>query len=112
MGKSKLLPFVVIGAVVGATISLMDKPTRQHTMETSKKIKETVTYYAENRDELMELVGSKVQRAQSVYSSANDTIQNLLQGQDPNELKTLPSTVQSLVTETIQVFSKKDVHQG
>lgn len=112
MSKSKLLPFVVIGAVVGATISMFDKTTRQHTVETSKKVKDTVTYYAENREELMEMVGSKIQQAQSVYGSVNENVQSLLQGQDPKELKTLPSTVQSLVSETIQVFSKKEEQQG
>ena len=112
MGKSKLLPLVVIGAVVGAAISMLDKETRQRTLETSKKVKSTVAYYAENREELMEIVGSKIQQAQSVYGSVNDNVQTLLQGQDPNELKTLPNTIQSLVSETIQVFSKKDEQQG
>ena len=50
--KSKLLPFIAIGAVVGAAISMLDKKTRDHTVDTAKKAKETVTYYAENRDEL------------------------------------------------------------
>ncbi|ATP41869.1 hypothetical protein CSE16_18595 [Solibacillus sp. R5-41] len=112
MGKSKLLPFVVVGALVGAAISMLDKGTRQHTVETSKKVKDTVTYYAENREELMGLVESKVQQAQTLYSSVNNNVQTLLQGQDPNELKTLPSTIQSLVSETIQAFSKKDDQQG
>ncbi|MEK4427071.1 YtxH domain-containing protein [Solibacillus sp. FSL K6-1523] len=112
MSKSKLLPFVVIGAVVGATISMFDKTTRQHTVETSKKVKGTVTYYAENREELMEIVGGKVQQAQNLYSTVNNNVQNLLQGQDPNELKTLPGTIQGLVSETIQAFSKKDNQQS
>lgn len=112
MGKSKLLPFVVVGALVGAAISMLDKTTRQHTVETSKKAKDKVAYYAENREELMGLVGSKVQQAQTLYSSVNNNVQTLLQGQDPNELKTLPGTIQDLVSETIQAFSKKDEQQG
>lgn len=106
MVKSKLLPFIAIGAVVGAAVSLLDKDTREHTIETSKKVKDTVTYYAANRDELMALVEDKVGQAQSLYSSVNNNIQSLMQ--DGNDLQSLPGTIQSLVSETIDVFSKKD----
>ena len=106
MVKSKLLPFIAIGAVVGAAVSMLDKNTREHTIETSKKVKDTVAYYAANRDELMALVEDKVCQAQSLYSSVNDNIQSLIQ--DGNDLQSLPSTIQSLVSETVQAFSKKD----
>lgn len=107
MVKSKLLPFIAIGAVVGAAVSLMDKSTRDHTLETTKKVKDTVTYYAENRDELMALVGDKVEKAQSLYGSVNNNIQSLLQ-EGGGDLQSLPDTIQSLVSETVQAFSKKD----
>lgn len=106
MVKSKLLPFIAIGALVGAAISMMDKTTREHTVETSKKVKDTVTYYAANKDELMILVESKVGQAQSLYSSVNDNVQSLMQ--NGNDIKTLPATIQSLVSETIEAFSKKE----
>jgi gas vesicle protein len=106
MVKSKLLPFITIGAVVGAAISMLDKNTRDHTVETTKKVKETVTYYAENRDELISLIETKLEQAQTVYSSVNDNVQSLIQ--NGNDLKTLPSTIQSMVSETIEAFSKKD----
>ena len=32
MAKSKLLPYVAIGAIVGAAISMLDKTTREHTI--------------------------------------------------------------------------------
>ena len=41
MAKSKLIPAVLLGNLVGAAISMLDKNTRQHTIETSKKIKDT-----------------------------------------------------------------------
>lgn len=104
MVKSKLLPFIAIGAVVGAAISMFDKNTRDHTVETTKKVKDTVTYYAENRDELMALVESKVEQVQTLYGSVNENVQSLMQ----NDIKSLPSTIQSLVSETIDAFSKKD----
>ena len=108
--KSKLLPFIAIGAVTGAAISMMDKHTRDHTVESVKKVKDTVAYYAENRDELMALVETKVDQAQSVYGSVNKNIQLIMQNE--NDIKELPATIQSMVSETIQAFSKKDDQIG
>lgn len=104
--KSKLLPFIAVGAIVGAAISMLDKQTREHTVETTKKVKDTVGYYAENREELMALVESKVEQVQGLYGTVNNTIQSLTQS--GNDLKSLPTTIQSMVSETIETFSKKD----
>ncbi|MGN7478452.1 YtxH domain-containing protein [Solibacillus silvestris] len=108
--KSKLLPFIAIGAVTGAAISMLDRQTREHTIETAKKAKETIAYYAENRDELLELVESKVEQAQSVYGTVNSNIESIMQ--NGNDIKELPTTIQSMVSETIQAFSKKDEQIG
>ena len=108
--KSKLLPFIAIGAVVGAAISMLDKKTREHTVDTAKKAKETVTYYAENRDELAALIESKVEQAQNLYGNVNETIQSL--AQNGNDIKELPVTIQSMVADTIDAFSKKDDQIG
>ena len=40
MTKSKLIPAIIIGAAVGAAISMFDRATREHTVETAKKAKE------------------------------------------------------------------------
>lgn len=106
--KSKLLPFIAIGAVVGAAISMLDKETRNHTVQTAKKAKDTVSYYAENRDELLALVESKVEQAQSLYGTVNSNVQALMQ----SDIQKMPSTIQSMVTDTVNAFSKKDDQIG
>ncbi|MBD8037927.1 MULTISPECIES: YtxH domain-containing protein [Solibacillus] len=108
--KSKLLPFIAIGAVTGAAISMLDKQTREHTVKTAKNAKDTVVYYAENRDELLALVESKIEQAQTVYGTVNDSIQSIMQ--NGNDIKELPTTIQSMVSETIDAFSKKDEQAG
>jgi hypothetical protein len=104
--KSKLLPFIAIGAIAGAVISMFDKQTREHTVATTKKVKDTVSYYAENKDELLALVESKIEQAQDIYGTVNNNIQTLMQS--GNDLKSLPTTIQSMVSDTIEAFSKKD----
>jgi hypothetical protein len=106
MAKSKLIPAVLIGALTGAVISMLDKNTRQHTIETSKKMKETVTYYAQNSDELIQLIETKVEQAQTLYSSAQKNMDSIMSHVE--DAKALPDTVMSMVTETKEAFAKPD----
>jgi hypothetical protein len=105
MGKSKLLPFIAIGALAGAAISMFDKHTRAHTVTSVKNAKDKVTYYAQNRDELENLITSKLEQVQSLYTNNQDTINSFLSG--GQEGKSLPETVISMVVETKDAFTKK-----
>lgn len=105
MGKSKLLPFIAIGAVAGAVISLLDKGTRENTVSTVKNVKDQVTYYAQNRGELENLITSKVEQVQSLYTENQDTINSLLA--NVGDAKELPNTLLSMINETKDAFSKK-----
>lgn len=102
--KSKLLPFIAIGAVVGAAISMLDRQTREHTVETAKKAKDNVAYYAENHEELKGLVESKAEQVQSLYGAVNSNVQALIQ----SDFQQMPTTILSMVSETMSAFSKKD----
>ncbi|KYG91344.1 MULTISPECIES: hypothetical protein [Metasolibacillus] len=104
--KSKLVPAIIFGALAGAALSMLDKQTRQHTIETSKKVKETVSYYSQNRDELQELIETKMEQAQSLYADVTNNIASIMEHVD--DAKTLPNTVKSLVTETKDAFSKSN----
>ncbi len=106
MAKSKLLPAVLLGALTGAVISMLDKNTRQHTMETSKKVKETVMYYAKNTDELVQLIETKAEQAQNLYSSAQKNMESIMS--QVEDAKALPDTIMSMVTETKEAFTKPD----
>ena len=105
MAKSKLLPYVSIGAIVGAAISMIDKTTRDHTISTVKNAKNTVTYYAQNRGELENLITSKVEQIQTLYTNNQESINSVLTG--IQDSKALPETVLSMVNETKEAFSKK-----
>ena len=106
MAKSKLIPAVLLGALTGAIISMLDRETRQHTIDTSKKIKETVTYYAQNSDELLRLVETKVEQAQTLYSSAQKNMDSIMA--QVEDAKALPETIKSMVVETKEAFAKPE----
>jgi hypothetical protein len=105
MAKSKLLPFVAIGAIVGAAISMLDKNTREHTVSTVKNAKDTVTYYAQNRGELENLIASKVEQVQTLYTNNQEMINSILSG--AQDAKVLPETLLGMINETKEAFSKK-----
>jgi gas vesicle protein len=106
MVKSKLVPAILVGAAVGAVVSMFDKNTRDHTVQTASKVKETVSYYSQNREELKSLIESKVQQAQSLYNSVDQNIQALIGSNEQGQ--SLPETITSLLTETKEAFSKKE----
>lgn len=105
MAKSKLLPFVAIGAIVGAAISMLDKTTREHTVASVKSAKDTVTYYAQNRGELENLITSKVEQVQALYTNNQEMINTIITG--AQEAKVVPETLVSMINETKEAFSKK-----
>lgn len=105
MSKSKLIPAIFIGAAVGAVVSLVDKNTREQTVQSASKLKNMIAYYAQNREELKSLVETKVQQAQSFYSSVEQNIQSFT-GKDGSG-QSLPATITTLLTETKDVFSNK-----
>lgn len=105
MAKSKLLPFIAIGALTGAAISMFDKHTRAHTVTSVKNAKDKVSYYAQNRGELENLITSKIEQVQTLYTSNQDTINSFLSG--GQEGKSIPETVISMVMDTKDAFAKK-----
>ena len=105
MAKSKLLPFLAIGAVAGVVVSLLDKETRAHTTSTVKKVKDTVTYYANNQEELQQMLASKTEKIQSLYTNNEEKIHSFLAGGKNGE--SLPKTLLSMVNETKDAFTKK-----
>lgn len=106
MGQSKLLASIIAGAAVGAALSMLDRTTREKTIASTKRISETVAYYAANRDELQELIQEKVTAAQTIYESASANISMLADKAD--EFKELPSTIQDMISDTKSAFSSTD----
>lgn len=102
MSESKLLKSIVIGALTGAVISMFDRKTREHTIEMSKKVKDSVIYYAKNKEELQHLIEEKLEEVQDLYDNASKDINIVFNKIE--EVKELPNTVQSIVNDTKSAF--------
>ena len=107
MRESKLFKSIAIGAIAGAVFSMFDRKTREHTIETSKKVKERIVYYAENRDELQRIIDQKVEAAQKIYVNASEninTIASKIEG-----VKVIPEDVQNIIKETKSELNKTEI---
>lgn len=103
MSESKLLKSVVIGAIVGATVSMFDRKTREHTIEMVKKVKDTVIYYAQHGDELQHFIHEQLEVAQECIEKTTENVNVIVDKID--ELKEVPTTVHSLVEDTKKAFN-------
>ncbi|ACA37926.1 YtxH domain-containing protein [Lysinibacillus sp. fkY74-1] len=103
MGQSKLLVSIVAGAAIGAALSMLDRTTREKTIDTTKKMKEAVTYYATNREELQVLVEEKVLAAKVLCENVSDNVNTI--AEKVEEFKELPTTIQSMIDDTKSAFT-------
>ncbi|MED3662729.1 YtxH domain-containing protein [Ureibacillus sp. FSL K6-8385] len=106
MSESKLCKGVVIGALVGAAVSMLDRTTREQTVEKLKKTKNKVIYYAKNRSELQQLVNEKIEKMQKLYEDTKDNVNFIMEKLD--EVKGIPGAVQEIVQDTKEVFSSNE----
>ncbi|HWL12033.1 MAG TPA: YtxH domain-containing protein [Ureibacillus sp.] len=106
MSESKLVKTIVAGAIVGAIISMFDRKTREHTIETSKRVKDTVVYYSKNRQELQQVIEQKVEAAQKIYENASTNINTIVSKID--DVKEIPESVQSIVTDTKDILNNRE----
>ncbi|MDM5250333.1 MULTISPECIES: YtxH domain-containing protein [unclassified Lysinibacillus] len=106
MGRSKLLASIVVGATVGAALSMLDRTTREKTIATTKKMKEGISYYVANREELQVLVEEKVLAAKVLCESVSENVNTV--AEKVEEFKELPSTIEGMINDTKSAFSLPD----
>lgn len=106
MGRSKLLASIVVGATVGAALSMFDRTTREKTIASTKKMKEAISYYSTNREELQVLVEEKVLATKVLCESVSENVNSIIDKVD--EFKELPSTIEGMINDTKSAFSLPD----
>ncbi|MFF2797739.1 hypothetical protein [Lysinibacillus xylanilyticus] len=106
MGRSKLLASIVVGATVGAALSMFDRVTREKTIASTKKMKEAISYYSANREELQVLVEEKVLAAKVLCENVSENVNSIIDKVD--EFKELPSTIEGMIKDTKSAFSLPD----
>lgn len=105
MKKSKMGKYIVLGALVGGIVSLMDETTRRHTKE---KMDKTI-YYAKHPKILKQTVEQEVDKWSTIYSNVSEEVQYFTS--QFGDLKELTPQVKQMFVDTKEAFveSKDEV---
>lgn len=102
MKESKFVKGIVIGAIAGAGLSLLDRVTREDVKYKLRTVSSDVKYYSKNREDLKMKLQEKADQIHTVYNQFSQDAQYL--SDKVEELKTLTPQVKTLVTDTKDAF--------
>ncbi|MCU9614513.1 YtxH domain-containing protein [Caldibacillus lycopersici] len=102
MGESKFVKGVLIGAVIGGTLSLLDKDTRKNILEKGKAVGGKLKTYIQDPKETIHNMQVKLQDVKNTYQTMNQDLQFVVH--KAAELKELGSEATKTLLETKQVL--------
>lgn len=107
--ENKLLKGLLIGAAVGACISLLDKKTRQEVIEKGKQTTECMKHYVENPSEAKEKIKMKLNEVRQTLHTVSDDL--TFMNEKVKEIKELTPRVLELMDETIEKLQNRSKEQ-
>ncbi|AOV06831.1 hypothetical protein [Sporosarcina ureilytica] len=111
MGKSKFGTYIVLGALLGGAVSLLDRSTRKQLVGKSKKMFSTVRYYSQNPDALQTKIQEKMDKYDTMYEKFSEDASYIKEKVD--EIKQLTPQVKELVVDTKEAFvESKDEYKA
>ena len=111
MNKNKFGQYILVGAMVGAVVSLCDRSTREQVITKSRDFVSDVKYYGGHPDVLKSKVQEKTEKYQSIYEQFSNDATYLKEKVD--ELKLLSPQVKEMVVDTKDAFSdSKDEYKA
>lgn len=111
MSSSKFGGFIILGALVGAAVSMFDRSTREQLTKKSKELASEIKYYSKNREILKLKLQDKTLKIQTIYEQLADDAAYLRARVE--ELKVLTPQVKELVMDTKDAFvESKDEYKA
>ncbi|KKB73577.1 MULTISPECIES: hypothetical protein [Bacillus] len=104
-GERVVLRNILLGASVGAVMSLLHKPTREACGAKLSACKSKVKLYRNNPNLLTDCIKEKIEETKKLSASVTDDLNFL--NQQIRELKETTPKVIELIEETREHFSKK-----
>ena len=103
MSEHKFYKGILYGAVLGGALSLLDKQTRDAVMNKSRVIRNEISYYSKNREELKTTLEDQMNKWKAIYDQFNSDAKYL--SNKVNEVKEITPQVKNLLAETKETFS-------
>jgi TRAP-type mannitol/chloroaromatic compound transport system substrate-binding protein len=111
MNGNKLGKFIIMGAMVGAAVSMFDRSTRRQVSERSRGLAKEIRFYSRNQDILRWKLQEKKEKYQSVYEQLAGDVTYIKK--QIEELKALTPQVKELVVDTKDAFvESKDEYKS
>ncbi|MGM9929032.1 MAG: YtxH domain-containing protein [Bacillus sp. (in: firmicutes)] len=102
--KNKLLQGILIGALAGAAISMLDRSTRESVIACSKKRYQQVKEIVENPEIITEQVKETSDKIRTTFETISEEVAFITEQVDV--LKDLPKQVATTVKEAKDVFEE------
>ncbi|MEW9500746.1 YtxH domain-containing protein [Jeotgalibacillus marinus] len=102
MSKNKFSTGIILGAIIGGAVSLLDRETRRQTFDTAKKSGQAISYYSTNPRELSDKIQAKVEQLKGTVDQIQDDYEFL--SSKYNEVKDMTPQLQNILTETKETF--------
>lgn len=101
--KSKFVQAVVVGAIVGGCLSLLDKPTRQIMKANTQQWCRRVTNVVRNPEIVIHQVREATTQMRTAVTKVSDEVALLVETVE--ELSHIPSEVSQIIEETKEAFA-------
>lgn len=109
VGNSKFGRFIILGAIAGGLLSMLDRSTRQHVVKKSNDLAAQISHYSKNPDDLKQKIMETKDKYMSLYEQVTGDATYIKSQVD--ELKTLTPQVKDIVVNTKEAFvdSKEEI---
>jgi hypothetical protein len=104
--KNQFWKGMLLGAVAGGALSLLDKGTRQEMKVKVQTVSGKVSYIVRNPKEISKKISGTVGRIKSTYELVSEDISYIMEKVD--EIRELTPQVSEIVMETKETFSKSE----
>lgn len=105
-GKNRLWQGILLGALAGAAISLLDKNTRKTVVESSKKCTGSVRSFMKNPGEFLDSMKDTSERIRHTIKQISEDVAFITQKVE--DMKDVPSQVASVLKETKEAFTSAE----
>lgn len=102
--QNRFLKGIVLGAIAGGAISLLDRETRKSVVESCKRGTKEVSYYLSHPNEIAEQIREKTHKLRTTVEQVSEDVTYI--AEKVEELREVTPSVAGLVKDTKEAFDQ------
>ncbi|WP_077210882.1 YtxH domain-containing protein [Bacillus dakarensis] len=104
--QNKFFKGILMGAIAGGAISLLDRETRKSVVESCKKGTKEVSYYLSHPTEMAEQIRDKTSKLRTTVAQVSEDVTYI--AEKVEELREVTPSVAGLVKDTREAFDQEE----